>query len=790
MLDEATNEPIPFATVALIDASGKTVDGTIADDNGQFSLKSIPSGTFKVQASFIGYEAYEIDGLEFTGKGESRDLGQVKLSSGSMELDEVVVEGERELIEEKVDRMVYNAEQDKTTAGGDAVDVLRRVPMLTVDLDGNVSLRGSSNITVLIDNRPSTITASSIGDALKQIPADQIKSVEVITSPSARYDAEGTSGIINIITKKNNLQGASLNLRTSTGLRGANLGLNAALRTGRTGFTLGGFGRAGYNINGKFENEQTLKDASGNVVSTSYQSAQTLNNMMFGRYNLGWDYELNKYNWIGATVNFGLRRFSSQQDDRLSQTYQSEVLVAELFQDVQNLNSSLQMDANLTYIRTFEEKGKEVSVLGLYSQNNQTNNFETENLGSSDEILNRLKNINDSNNKEITLQVDYVEPIGEKQILEIGGKTINRLVYSDFQYLRSDGTNDYQAIPNRELTNQFDYNQNVSAGYLSFTSELPKDFSIKAGGRYEYTTIDALFGDELDLDIPSYGVFVPSVNLSKKLTMGKTIKASYNRRIQRPSLQFLNPNIQAANPLDITQGNPVLNPEFTNNYELAYSTFKNGNSINLSGFVRNTEGSIQAVRETAGDTVFTSYQNIGEEDAYGVSLFTSIRVGEKIMLNGGVDGYYAVMNNNVSDPLYNASNSGFVFSGRLFGSYKITDQWAFQAFSFYRGRRVQLQGSQAGFYVYSLNLNRSFADDKGSIGFGAENFLQSAMVLRNFVESPFIDQQSTNYMYNANFKINFSYQIGKLSTNPNRRRRKSIENNDMKEDSSGNSMNY
>jgi outer membrane receptor protein involved in Fe transport len=790
LVEDGSGEPIPFATVALIDASGVTVDGTIADDNGDFIIKSIPAGTYKIQASFIGYEPYEVEGVTFTGRGENQDLGNVKLSNGSISLDEVVVEGERELIEEKVDRMVYNAEQDKTTAGGDAVDVLRRVPMLTVDLDGNVSLRGSSNIRVLIDNRPSTITASSIGDALKQIPADQIKSVEVITSPSARHDAEGTSGIINIITKKNNLQGGSLNLRTSTGLRGANLGLNAALRKGRTGFTLGGFGRTGYNIKGEFENTQTLKDDTGMILSTTNQSAKTLNNMLFGRYNLGWDYEINKYNWVGITGNFGMRRFSNTQNDRLSQTYQSDLLVSQLLQDVNNLNASFQTDVNLTYIRSFEEKGKEFSILGLYSQNDQTNNFETENLGDSEDIISRLKNINESDNKEMTVQVDYVEPIGEKQIVEVGGKMINRLVNSDYEYLVSQGTYDYEALPNRDLTNQFDYNQNVTAGYLSYTVELPKDFSLKAGGRYEYTTIDALFGDEVSLDIPSYGLWVPSVNVSKKLGMAKTIKAAYNRRIQRPSLQFLNPNIQAANPLDIRQGNPNLNPEYTDNYELSYSTFKNGKSINISAFVRNTEGSIQSVRETRGDTVYTSYQNIGEEDAYGLSLFTSLRIGQKFMLNGGVDGYYVMMNNNVSDPLYNASNSGFVLSGRLFGSYKITDQWAFQAFSFVRGNRVQLQGSQNGFYVYSLNLNRTFANDKGSIGFGADNFLQSAMVRRTTIESAFIDQQSTNYMYNANFKINFSYQIGKLTTSPTRRKRKSIDNDDMKQDNSGNTMNY
>lgn len=202
VMDEKSKQPVEFATVTLTDTEGKTVNGTIADAKGKFEIAKIANGTYTVTISFIGYETITKSNLVLDGKRAEINLGTVSISEEATQLGEVVVEAKKDLVEERVDRTIYNAENDATTRGGDATDVLKRVPLLSVDLDGNVSLRGSSNIQVLINNKPSTIVASSVADALKQIPADQIKTVEVITSPSAKYDAEGSGGIINIITKK------------------------------------------------------------------------------------------------------------------------------------------------------------------------------------------------------------------------------------------------------------------------------------------------------------------------------------------------------------------------------------------------------------------------------------------------------------------------------------------------------------------------------------------------------------------------------------------------------------
>jgi outer membrane receptor protein involved in Fe transport len=777
IIDAESNQPVEFANVALIDPqTSKPVDGSVADDKGKFNINKVPEGTYNVSISFIGYETQEIKNITVDKKGDV-NLGIVKLSTGSKILKEVVVEGQKELIEERVDRTIYNAENDATSRGGDATDVLKRVPMLSVDLDGNVSLRGSSNVTVLINNKPSTIMASSIADALKQIPADQIKSVEVITSPSAKYDAEGTGGIINIITKKNTLQGATLNIDAGVGVRGSNLGLNGNYRTGKMGFSLGGFGRAMYNVNGSFENSQLT-----NGQYLNLQRADTRSNGLFGNYTLGWDYDIDKKNSLAASVRFGARNNKTYQDDLLTESYTNDVFNSSTLRDVVTNDLSNTVDVNLTYTHLYEKPQKEFSLMALYSKNNRNNDFN--NLTKEEngtEITKGYINLNDAYNQEITIQADFQTPISTNQMLELGGKDIMRKAFSDFTYLEDmDGDGLYEISDAPLLTNNLNYDQNIVAGYLSYTLSLPKGYSIKAGSRYEYTTIEAYSKTEENIDIPSYGVFVPSVNVSKKLKAG-TVKLAYNRRIQRPSIQFLNPNIQSSNQINISAGNPELDPEYTNNYELGYSTFIKGTSLNFTSFVRNTTGSIQRVRQTTEieGQILTTFENIGTENAYGASIFANVNVG-KLSLNGGGDVYYSVLDNNID-----AHNEGFVVSGRLFGSYNIKNGWGLQFFSFMRGRDVQLQGTRGGFSMYSLGVKKDLKDKKGSIGIGAENFFTPNFKIKSTATSSTLDQNSLNIMHNMSVRVTFSYRLGKMSVEARPKRGRSINNDDLKDGGDG-----
>ncbi len=791
VIDSLTQKPVEFANVALSNASSSTpIDGTICNEKGEFIITKVAAGSYKVLISFIGFETKTIT-VTIREKQDLK-LGNIIISPTSQVLQAVTVEGQKALIEERVDRMVYNAENDLTTRGGDATDVLKRVPMLSVDLDGNVSLRGNQNIMVLINNKPSSIVASSIPDALKQIPADEIKTVEVITSPSSKYDAEGSAGIINIITKKNTLHGLTLNIDSGVGLRGSNLGLNGNFRAGKMGFSLGGFGRSSYNVKGSFINEQLTRtfNDNGNAEETlNVQTADTRNNRLFGNYNLGWDYDIDKKNSLAASVRFGVRNNNNYQDNLTSQRYLNDNLIANTLADNESKSAFNNVDASFTYAHYYEKPQRELSFQSMFSRNTGNSRFENFILNPDDGLLrNKFLNDNDSYNQEITFQGDYQTPIGTTQMVEFGGKSIMRSVFSDFASFQAAGDGNYLPSTAAGFNNNLNYDQNISAGYLAYTLSMKNGYSVKAGSRYEYTTIAAYTRTEDNIEIPSYGLMVPSVNFSKKLKNGNSLKASYNRRIQRPSIRYLNPNIERSNNLDVTVGNPRLNPEYTNNYELSYSTLLKGLVLNISTFARVTNGSIQSVRVPdviEGEAVLkTTYQNIGVENAYGSSIFLNVNMG-KLSLNGGSDIYYAIIDNSNPVDSLRASNEGMVASGRVFGSYNFNKGWGAQFFSFYRGRQVQLQGSQGGFYMYSLGFRKEFNEKRGSIGFAAENFLQPSIKIRTDLESPLLRQTSLNTRNNMSFRITFSYRLGKMSMDQGPRRKRSINNDDLKDDGGG-----
>ena len=778
VFDATFQQPVGFASVSLINQSSNAViNGTITDDSGSWEIRNLAEGTYKIEIAFLGYETITRPDIVL-GDGAVLDLGETSLVENSQLLEEVVVKAEKSLIEERVDRLVFNASQDKLSQGSDAADLLRKVPMLQVDLEGNVTLRGSSNIRVLINNKPSTIIAANVSDALKMLPADMIDKVEVITSPSAKYDAEGSGGIINIITKKNDLAGEYLNVNTGVGLRGSNLGLNGSLRRGRFGLTLGGFGRAFYN---KAEVDMTQITTLEEATYMTHQFSDASDNGIFGRYNLGFDFDIDKSQFISGGIRYGIRNFSR---DELRETNQflNDNLFDNRFTDISSNRYSGSWDLNLDYLKSFNPQ-HELSISTLYSITDENSNFVSAFLGDNQDVESQLKNLDDNKNREFTLQADYMRPIGENQIWEVGAKGIFRMVNSDYSYLSAQGNGEFSLDPNRPA-GTLDYDQDVSAAYTTYTLSFLNDYTIKAGVRWEQTSINAL-QDEAIIDIPDYSNVVPSINLSKKLSMATTLKLGYNQRIQRPWLRQLNPNVNLQNEQEIEVGNPNLRPELTNNLELGLSTMIGKTFLNMSVYGRSTDNAINRVRYALPENngaILSTYDNIGREKSIGVNVFANINISDRLTLNGGFDAGYLSLEGQVSGQngeTITATNDGFNIGGRFMGQYKLDDQWTVQAFSFMRGGRVELQGSRGGFGFYAVGVNKEFSNKRGSLGLSVENFASSGWKVSSNLETENFNQMSTMNLFNRSIRVNFSYKFGSMDQNRMRKKTKSVSNDDL-----------
>ena len=778
LTNAVTGQPVPYAAVAVLGATGQPVAGGTAGPDGRFTLAGLPAGIYALQASALGYQPLHRPGVAVPA-GATLALGPLPLQPAPQQLADVTVTARRPLVEELVDRTVYHAENDQTTRGGDATDVLRRAPLLSVDLDGNVRLRGSQNVKILLNGKPSALTANGSADALKQLPAEQISRVEVITAPSARYDAEGTAGVINIVTKAGLLQGGQLSAYGSGGTRSATLGLNGGYRRGQLGVALGGFGRAGYNTPGSFTNEQQTLDAAGRPTRTT-QAAATRQHQLAGRYTLDVDYDLAARHALAASLSYATRNATTYQDALATSTVAPGGTSTSL-RHVQATDQSGTVDASLTYTHPYQRPQRELSALALLSYNRRTYAFASDTYAATDAAaLGPAGNDNPSTNLELTAQLDYQTPTAENQLLEVGAKHIQRTVASDYAYAGQ--------LAATQVASSLTYRQAVRAAYAAYTLPLPLRLTLKPGLRYEYTSLAADFGAGPGGSLPGYGVLAPSLSALHKLPNGNVLRLSYNRRLQRPALVFLNPNRQAANPLLQTQGNPLLRPELTSNYELGYSTLLRQVSLSLSVFGRNTTGSIQSVRTPLGEAaypgaVLIGYQNIGRENAYGASAYASYSVGRPLSVSGGLDLYYAHLRNDVPDPALAASSQGLVVGGRLAGSYTLPKGWVAQFFGFYQGRQVLTQGTQGGYATYSASVRREFAQERASLGLGAENFFTPRTAVHTELSAPLLAQQSDTVQHLTSFKVYFSYSVGKLTAEA--RPHRSIRNDDLKETENG-----
>lgn len=779
VVDSLTGEPVEFATVVLQKAKGDNpqVNGTITEADGSFRMMDVKIADYQVEINFLGYQPRIIKDIGTTPKKPDYDLGTIFLLPDSEVLETVEVVGEAALIENRIDKLVYNAEKDASTSGGNGADVLRNVPLLSVDLEGNVSLRGSSNIQILINDRPSTLFASSPADALKTIPADQIKKVEVITTPSAKYDGEGSGGIINIITKKKTAEGFTGTAGTSIGTRQNNANLNVNAVRGRFGVNGGANAFWSWNRPGDFS---FFRESGIGTENRSILEQNGVNNSRVLGYNgsLGAFYDFNAFNSINTSIRFN--GFNNYRDGVINgELYDPNEPGAGL--DFSRFNDSKGSRTGFDWTTDYKKTwaGSEQEWTFAFQLSGNLNDQEDVVLqdGNSPAYTSDLNNFNDGMNLEYTFQSDYVHPLGDEAKLETGVKAVIREIDSDYRTLqRPDNNTPYNELPS--LTDEFFYDQDVYAAYASFNFKLGQKLGVVAGARYERTDIAGDYESDTDPFMQDYDNILPSIILQYKLKNFSNLKASYTRRIQRPSLFFINPFTQITDPNSLTVGNPNLDPEKVDQWDLAYSTFIKGWVLNASVFFRRTTDLIESfqVIEPNGRVSETSFLNIGENNSPGFNIFSSITIKEVWTIRGNFN--YTLYNARSTRNGVDLERTSSIWNGFLNSSLDLGNDWKVEAFGFFNSPRQTLQGQNPSFSLFSMGVRKEFSE-RTSIGIRAiEPFVENKDFASELQGADFIQRSEFSIPFRS-IGISFSHKFGSLNFRE-RQRRSSINNDDQK----------
>jgi outer membrane receptor protein involved in Fe transport len=774
IVDSLTKKPVDYATISLFKSGGKVpINGVLTDEKGNFKLDNIKSGSYKITISFLGYQTKTIDPVTTTAGKPDANMGSIILPPNARALKEVQVVGQQSIIENKIDKIVYNAEKDLTAAGGTATDLLSKVPMVSVDINGNVSVRGDQNVRVLINGKPSGATSASLADVLKSIPADQIKSIEVITSPSAKYDAEGSAGIINIITKQKNVSGLSGGISGGVGTRQNNGNGNLNYNKNRFNFNTNIGGNASWPQTSLTNFEQYFTNNGTETSIISNGESKLKRHALIGSVGAG--YQFNGFNSLNTTFKFNQIKFGT---DGFTNTEAFNP-----YTSITNTENKIDgFDWNIDYTHKFKKEGHEIDISTQWSHNTGLQAYQNQYSA----VYQSVKNNIDGKNNEYTFQIDYTLPINKVFKLEAGGKTIFRRLRSVSDYYSYVNN---QFVYNTTLSNQYNYNQTVLAGYSVFTITLPKQWSVLAGLRLENTDIEGepiSATQSLSPFDQNYNTWVPSLTIQKKITASNTLKLGYSKRITRPSLQFLNPFQNQSNPQNYQQGNPTLSPEVSQTIELGLNSFIKTSIVNLSVYYKRTSGLIEGITDTVSNQTYTitKFQNVGNNNSFGGSFFGTINPFKALTIIGSLNGFtYKPDPTGRFASQQTANGTYMMFNGFLRATATLPKNFIAEAFAFGSSSRRTIQGSQPAFSILGFGVRRQFMQKKASLGLNIINPFSEYKYFKSSTTSPGFRQTSSFALPFRSYGITFSYSFGKLSFS--QPKKSGVNNDDMKQGDQG-----
>ncbi|MDP4222756.1 MAG: TonB-dependent receptor [Bacteroidota bacterium] len=770
--DKSTGQPLDYATVSIIKKeTAKVLTGGLTGSDGVFKIYDIPFGTYTVNVDHISYEKTVIDSVTLSKTRPSVSLGAIYVTPSMLNLGEVNIVADKPVIENKPGKTIYNVASDITSQGGLAIDVLKKVPQVTVDVDGNVELQGNSNIRFLINGKSSSIFGNNLADALSSIPASQIKSIETITNPGAKYDSQGTGGIINIILVDNKLQGASGNINLSAGTRLENGSVN--LSTKRNNFGVNTFFNGNWKLKseGTYSNNRKASDTTAGVITNLLQDGLDYTQRNGFRAGLGFDWDITKKDNLTGSVGYNQFSFSNSgltnQQESIQDLFGSNN--SWLF-TTRNSSSSREVrstDWDLDYKRDFKKEGHELSISlnASYGKPNSSYGL-TEFFSGQPLPYKGSESKNPGTDDQMEITADYAYPVNDKFKIETGLKAtvqnltsianVNVLRPTDNEYLR-DTLQSYN----------LKYNLGVYAGYITTGFRLFNFLDLKPGVRYEYTNVGI---DYPSARVPSYGTLVPSVVLSHNFKEKNTLELSYSKRIERPEYRELNPFTDLSDPYNITTGNIFLKPEIGNNLELSFSrSFKKGGNIRVGLWERMTSQEIDPVtvfypEYVVGDSTYkdvsvTTRQNVGREYNSGISTSVSINVTSKFNLRGNLILYnrYLVSSLSAGD-----KSTGLNARLNMNASYQLPGNLVVELFGFYRSPSNNLQGRTPQFFIYNFAFRKKFWNQNGSLGFTTTNPLNKNIRMINTISTGNLVSSSIRELPFRSFGVSFTYKFGKM----------------------------
>jgi hypothetical protein len=790
VLDQETNEPLEYATLILQSVENpEKITGGITDRDGNYSVETNP-GKYNVSIEYISYKTYKKANQLLS---KNTNLGIIKLSLDVAQLDAVEVVGEKTTVEVRLDKKIYNIGKDLTTSGANISDALNNIPSVTVDIDGAIALRGNDNVRILINGKPSAMAGFGSTDALRSLPADAIEKVEVITSPSARYDAEGTAGILNIVLKKEKTLGINGTINTTVGYpTSSSITANLNLRTDKFNIfnTLGYFYRAAPG-NGYFDNNyfDTIPDNFDRII----EDRKIKRKDKGFNANLGMEYFLTDKSSITGSI-FG--RFTDEQDITENNTtrYIQTVINSNTFRNEEENQDDKSYQVSLNYTNNFNEAGQKLTADFQYSYDKEIQpTIISENNTFPDTELLARENIYETQlQNEFLLQADYVLPIGDTQF-EAGYRGNFEESSNDYQLdqLHLD-TGEFET--NLGLTNIFTYTQNINALYTQYGNKYGK-FSYLLGLRLENTqlkgvvdaTVDLmelqdLLGSEIKLDFDkNYLGLFPTLNLIYELSEKENFSLGYNRRINRPRGYFINPFPSRSSRTNIFQGNPDLDPAFANAYDLGYLKRWEKLTLTSSVYFQKESNAFERIQEETGQITTDGIKIIR---TLPINLSTKQRIGAEfglmynpekwLRLNGSFNFFQFETIGSFNGIDYGAKNTSWFsrFSSKITLPGKI--DW--QTNGFYRGPSQNAQTESKGIFSMDLAFSKDIFKDNGTISFNVRDLLNSRKrrsytdTMDGLNDSSYFTSDSEFQWRRRQFTLAFIYRINEKKKNERRGR--------------------